>query len=99
MQSKRINRNFTSSAQLKSQAIQLYLKGQPFSSICEQLKFQDSKRIYVFHEKGEISFIDQQGKKAAGCSKTKFMSLKEEMEYLCAQNLLLKKSIERKRGC
>lgn len=46
-----------------------------------------------------MDFVYQQGKKAAGCSKTKFMSLKEEMEYLCAQNLLLKKSIERKRGC
>ena len=34
MQSKRINRNFTYSAQLKSQAVQLYLKGQSCSSIC-----------------------------------------------------------------
>ena len=41
MQSKRINRNFTYSAQLKSQAVQLYLKGQSCSSICEQLKIQD----------------------------------------------------------
>ena len=103
MQSKRINRNFTYSAQLKSQAVQLYLKGQSCSSICEQLKIQDPKRIYVwakdFHEKGEAAFIDGRGKKATGRPKTKFMSLEEEVEYLRAQNLLLKKSKEKKRGC
>lgn len=69
MQSKRINRNFTSSAQLKSQAIQLYLKGQPFSSICEQLKFQDSKCIYIFYEKGEWILFTSKVKKPRGALK------------------------------
>lgn len=47
MQSKRINRNFTYSSKLKLQAVKLYLNGQSCSSICEQLKIQDPKRIYV----------------------------------------------------
>ena len=103
MQSKRINRNFTYSPELKLQAVKLYLNGQSCSSICEQFKIQDSKRIYVwtksYQDKGELAFIDQRGKQATGRPKTKFMSLEEEVEYLRAQNLLLKKSIERKRGC
>ena len=103
MQSKRINRNFTYSPELKLQAVKLYLEGHPYQSICEQLKIQDSKRIYVwtkaYQEKGESAFIDGRGKQATGRPKTKFMSLEEEVEYLRAQNLMLKKSIERKRGC
>ncbi|WP_343288286.1 helix-turn-helix domain-containing protein [Turicibacter bilis] len=103
MQSKRINRNFTYSPKLKLQAVKRYLNGQSCSSICEQLKIQDPKRIYVwakaYQDKGELAFIDQRGKQATGRPKTKFMSLEEEVEYLRAQNLLLKKSIERKRGC
>ena len=83
--------------------VKLYLNGQSCSSICEQLKIQDSKRIYVwtkaYQEKGESAFIDGRGKQATGRPKTKFMSLEEEVEYLRAQNLMLKKSIERKRGC
>lgn len=47
MPSKRINRNFTYSPELKLQAVKRYLNGQSCSSICEQLKIQDSKRIYV----------------------------------------------------
>lgn len=103
MQSKRINRNFTYSPELKLQAVKLYLEGHPYQSICEQLKIQDSKRIYIwtkaYQEKGESAFIDGRGKQAIGRLKTKFMSLEEEVEYLRAQNLMLKKSIERKRGC
>ena len=102
MQSKRINRNFTYSPKLKLQAVKRYLNGQSCSSICEQLKIKDPKRIYVwtkaYQDKGELAFIDQRGKQATGRPKTKFMSLEEEVEYLRAQNLLLKKSIERKRG-
>ena len=103
MQSKKINRNFTYSPELKLQAVKLYLNGQSCSSICEQLKIQDSNRIYVwtkaYQGNGESAFIDGRGKQATGRPKTKFMSLEEEVEYLRAQNLLLKKSIERKRGC
>lgn len=103
MQSKKINRNFTYSPELKLQDVKLYLNGQSCSSICEQLKIQDSNRIYVwtkaYQAKGELAFIDGRGKQATGRPKIKFMSLEEEVEYLRAQNLLLKKSIERKRGC
>lgn len=103
MQSKLINRNFTYSTELKLQAVKLYLSGQSCPSICEQLKIQDPKRIYVwtkaYEAKGDLAFIDQRGKRATGRPKTNFMSIEEEVEYLRAQNLLLKKSIERKRGC
>lgn len=62
------------------------------------MKIQDPKRIYVwiktYQEKGESAFIDGRGKQATGRLKTKFMSLEEEVEYLRAQNLMLKKSIE-----
>lgn len=34
MQSKRINRNFTYSPELKLQAVKLYLEGHPYQSIC-----------------------------------------------------------------
>ena len=102
MQSKRINRNYTYSSELKLQAVKCYLKGESSKSICEKLKIQDPKRIYVwtkaYQEKGKLAFIDGRGKQATGRPKTKFMSLEEEVEYLRAQNLLLKKSIERKRG-
>ena len=102
MPSKRMNRNFTYSPELKLQAVKLYLEGHSCQSICEQLKIQDPKRIYVgnkaYQEKGELAFCDGQGKQATGRPKTKFMSLEEEVEYLRAQNLMLKKSIERKRG-
>ena len=97
MQSKRINRNFTYSPELKLQAVKLYLEGQSCQSICEQLNIQHPKRIYVqtkaYQEKGESAFIDGRGKQATGRPKTKFMSLEEEVEYLRAQNLMLKKSI------
>ena len=103
MPSKRMNRNFTYSPELKLQAVQLYLEGHSCQSICKQLNIQDSKRIYVwtkaYQEKGESAFIDGRGEQATGRPKTKFMSLEEEVEYLRAQNLMLKKSIERKRGC
>ncbi|MFR5113734.1 helix-turn-helix domain-containing protein [Turicibacter sanguinis] len=102
MQSKLINRNFTYSTELKLQAVNLYLSGQSCQSICEQLKIENPKRIYVwtkaYETKGDLAFIDQRGKQATGRPKTNFMSLEEEVEYLRAQNLLLKKSIERKRG-
>ncbi|MDB8553654.1 helix-turn-helix domain-containing protein [Turicibacter sanguinis] len=98
MQSKRINRNFTSSTELKLQAVNLYLSGQSCQSICQQLKIQDSKHIYVwtksYETKGDLAFIDQRGKQATGRSKTNFISFEEKVEYLRAQNLLLKKSIE-----
>lgn len=102
MQSKRINRNFNYSPELKLQAVKLYLDGQPCKSICEQLNIQDPKRIYIwtkaYQENGKSVFIDGRGKQATGPPKTKFMDLEEELEYLRAQNLWLKKSIERKRG-
>lgn len=103
MQSKRINCNVTYSPELKFQAVKLYLDEQSCQSICERLNIQYSKHIYVwtkaFREKGESAFIDGRGKQATGHPKTKFMSLEEEVEYLRAQNLMLKKSIKRKRGC
>lgn len=102
MESKRINRNFTYSPELKLRAVNLYLSGQSCPSICAQLNIQDSKRIYVwtkaYQKKGDLAFIDQRGKQATGRPKSNFMSLEEEVDYLRAQNLLLKKSIERKRG-
>lgn len=92
MQSKRINRNFTYSTELKRQAVSLYLSRQSCQSICQQLKIQDPKRIYVwtkaYKTKGDLAFIDQRGKQATGRHKTNFMSLEEEeVEYLRAQNL------------
>ena len=102
MQSKRINRIFTYSPELKLQAVQLYLSGQSCPSIASQLNIQDSKRIHVwtkaYREKSDLAFIDQRVKQATGRPKSNFMSLEEEVDYLRAQNLLLKKSIERKRG-
>ena len=102
MQSKKINRNFTYSPELKLQAVKLYLNGQSCSSICEQLNIQDSNRIYVrtkaYQAKDELAFIDGRGKQATGRSKSKFMSLEEEVEYLRAQNLLLKKVNREKKG-
>ena len=103
MQAKRINRNYTYSPELKLQAVELYFNGHTAKDICKELDIQDHKRIYVwakaFQEKGEATFVDQRGKFATGRPKTNFMSLEEEVEYLRAQNLMLKKSIERKRGC
>ena len=62
MQSKKINRNFTYSPELKLQAVKLYLNGQTCQSICEQLKIQDLKRIYVwakaYHEKVNLLFAN-----------------------------------------
>lgn len=102
MQSKRINRNYTYSSELKLQAVKCYLNGESPKSICQKFKIQDSKRVYVwtkaYQEKGSQAFMDGRGKQATGRPKTKFMSLEEELEYLRAQNLLLKKSIEKKRG-
>lgn len=101
MQSKRINRNYTYSSELKLQAVTCYLNGESSKSICEKLKIQDPKRIYVwtkaYQEKGKLAFIDRRGKSATGRSKIKFMSL-EEVEFLRAQNLMLKKSIGQKSG-
>ena len=50
MQSKRMNRNFTYSPELKLQAVKLYLEEHSCQSICEQLKIQDPKRIYVWNK-------------------------------------------------
>ena len=92
MQSKRINRNFTYSKELKIKATELYLSGESVKNICKQLKIHDENRIYVwlkaFNEKGETAFVDQRGKHSTGRPKTNFMSLEEEVEYLRAQNLL-----------
>lgn len=103
MESKKINRNFFYSPELKLEAVQRYLNGDSCRVICEQLNIQDPKRIYVwtkaFEEKGEFAFVDQRGKHSFGRPKKKFLTVQEEIEYLRAQNLLLKKSIARKRGC
>lgn len=48
MQSKRINRNFTYSPELKLQAVKWYLNGQSCSSICEHLKIQN---VFMFGQK------------------------------------------------
>lgn len=53
--------------------------------------------IKDYQEKGKLAFIDRRGKSATGRSKIKFMSL-EEVEFLRAQNLMLKKSIGEKSG-
>ena len=73
MPSKRMNRHFTYSPELKLQAVKLYLEGYSCQSICEQLKIQDPKRIYVwnkaYQEKGELAFIDGRGG-VSSCSKS-----------------------------
>lgn len=83
MPSKRINRNFTYSPELKLQAVHLYLSGQPCLSIAGQKNIQDPKRIYVwmkpYQENGEFAFIDQCGKQAIGCLKQTLYVLKHKL--------------------
>lgn len=102
MKSKRINKNFAYSPELKLTAVEQYLAGESVTSICLELGIQDPHRIYVWKkaylEKGNDAFIDKRGRHSTGRPRTNFMSMQEENDYLRAQNMLLKKSIERKKG-
>lgn len=95
------------SIEFKLQAVKMYLEnGMGWDMVTKKLDLPSNRHIRrwvkAYRESGVLGLEDQRGKKSGSRPKKKPsqkpMTLEEEVEYLRAQNELLKKIVAFKRG-